>query len=101
MFTEITSALARPDPHPDAEAFLAYLLEPETAVRIAFVEGTCNPVAQMGDPRVMAAFGRDQLDAIQWDTLEEDIARCVDYDLVPDHDELLGHLRAAARTAGH
>jgi hypothetical protein len=40
--------------HPSAAAFLAYmyLLEPATAVRVAFADGTCNPVAQVGlEPR--------------------------------------------------
>lgn len=98
VFTEISSALAHTKPNPLALSFLDYMLEPETAIRIAFVEGTCNPVVQMGDPKVMSAFNREQLDAIQWDTLEEDIARCADYDIVPDHRELLGHLRRAAST---
>ncbi len=80
-----------------AERFLEFLLEPETAVRAAFTEGTCNPVVQMGDPKVMAAFTRAQLNAIQWDTLEEDVSRCADYQLVPSHDRLLEHLLAARK----
>ena len=88
-----------PEPHPLAAAFLEYLVEPETAVRVAFVDDTCNPVAQMGDPAVLAAFSRSQLEAIQWDTLEEDIARCADYDIVPDLDALLALLRDAAVSA--
>lgn len=96
VFTEITSALAHQDPHPLAQSFLGYLLEPDTAIRIAFIDGTCNPVAQMGNPAVMAAFRKEQLAAIQWDTLEEDIAYCADYDIVPDHDALLNRLHAAA-----
>ena len=95
VFTEVTSLLRRPDLHPGAQQFIAYLLEPETAVRVALSPGTCNPVAQVGDPRVMRAFSREQLNAIQWDTLEEDISRCADYDLIPDHDRLLVALQAA------
>ena len=97
-FTEITSVISGAQRSRWAEPFLHYLLEPETAVRVAFVDGTCNPVAQMGDERVRAAFSAAQLDAIQWDTLEEDISRCVDYDIVPNHASLLERLRAAAAT---
>jgi spermidine/putrescine transport system substrate-binding protein len=97
VFTEITSKLASPRPHPRADEFLEYLLEPDTAQRIAMLDGTCNPVAQMGDKRVFAKFSKQQLNAIQWDTLEEDIARCADYDQVPDHARLLALLHAATR----
>ena len=34
-----------------------------------------------------------QLDAIQWDTLEEDVSRCAHYDIVPDLPNLLIQLR--------
>jgi spermidine/putrescine transport system substrate-binding protein len=46
----------------------------------------------MGDKKVMSAFSSLQLQAIQWDTLEEDISRCVDYDLVPNSVTLLRRL---------
>ena len=93
-FTEITSVLHHADTSPLAQTFLAYLLEPETAIRAAFVEGTCNPVAQMGEPRVFNAFSTQQLEAIQWDNLLEDVSRCADYRLMPNHDSLLTRLRA-------
>ena len=54
-FTEVTSVLHHADTSPLAPTFPAYLLEPETAIRAAFVEGTCNPVAQLGEPRVFNA----------------------------------------------
>ena len=77
------------DVHPapeEAEDFLEYLLEPETAFRAsAFAERTANPVAQMGMPEVFERFSARELEAIQWDDLEEDIARCADYDLMPEH----------------
>ena len=103
VFTEITSALARPDASPLAPMFLNYLLEPETAIRAAFVQGTCNPVAQMGQPQVFNAFSADQLKAIQWDSLLEDVSRCADYQIMPNHDSLLTRLRgvrAHARSLG-
>ena len=96
VFTEITSVLASASQTGEAEDFLEYLLEPETAFRAAFAERTANPVAQMGMPEVFERFTPHELEAIQWDGLEEDIARCADYDLVPDHAALLPRLRDAA-----
>ena len=94
VFMEITSCLNHDLLSPVAEDFLEYLLQPESAVHIACVEGTCNPVAQMGDPKVFARFSNAQLDAIQWDSLEEDISRCAHYQIPPSQDQLLARLRA-------
>lgn len=88
-FSEITTLLKPPDPHPGAQSFLEFMLEPATAVAIAFVEGTCNPVAQMGDARVLKAFTRRQLEAIQWDTLEHQLQRCADYQIPPSRKQLM------------
>ena len=99
VFTEITSVLEAATRSGEAEDFLAYLLEPETARRVALSERTANPVAQMGIPEVFDRFTAEELDAIQWDGLEEDIARCADYDLMPDHAALLPLLRNAIRAA--
>ena len=99
VFTEITSVLESASRTGEAEDFLEYLLEPETAFRAALAERTANPVAQMGMPEVFDRFSARELEAIQWDDLEEDIARCADYDLMPDHAALLPRLRDAVRTA--
>ena len=99
VFTEITSVLDAATLSGEAEDFLEYLLEPETARRAALTERTANPVAQMGMPEVFERFTAHELDAIQWDGLEEDVARCADYDLMPDHAALLPLLRKAVRSA--
>ncbi len=99
VFTEITSVLESASQTGEAEDFLEYLLEPETAFRATLAERTANPVAQMGMPEVFDRFSARELEAIQWDDLEEDIARCADYDLMPDHAALLPRLRDAVRTA--
>ena len=88
-FSEITSLLRREPAHPAAAAFLRFMLQPETAIAIAFADGTCNPVAQMGDPEVFRAFSPQQLDAIQWDTLEHQLQRCADYQIPPDRQRIL------------
>ena len=95
VFSEITSVLERVDGSPHAESFLAYLLEPETAIKMAFTKGTCNPIAQMGDPRVFNAFSKSQLNAIQWDDLESDLDRCSHYQIPPNNAQLLGLLDSA------
>jgi len=89
VFSEINCALGHPQASPLAESFLLYLLEPRRAIEIAFVDGTCNPVAQMGDPEVFDAFSTAQLAAIQWDSLEADLARCAHYRIAPQYRQLL------------
>ena len=54
-------------------------------------------------PRVLEPFerfGTRDLDAIQWDRLEEDVDRCADYDLMPDHAVLLPLLHRAVASRG-
>lgn len=99
VFLEVTSVVDHGgDPAP-ALAFLEHVLTPEIAPAVAFARGSCNPVAQMGDARVRGRFTPDQLDVLQWESLEEDIARCVPYRIPPDHGELLRRLRAAKGAA--
>ncbi len=100
VFAEVTSVLAGAAAPALAEDFLDYLLRPAVAVSVALSEGTVNPVVQMADPTVMAAFSADHLAAIQWDSLEEEISRCAHYRVVPSYDALferLNHVKAAAR----
>jgi spermidine/putrescine transport system substrate-binding protein len=99
-FAEVTSVVERADTPPAAEEYLAYMLRAEAAIAIAFASGACNPVMQMGDPAVMRAFTADQLDAMQWPSLEEDIARCAPYALAPQYETLLARLREASQSAG-
>ena len=99
VLTEITSVLKAAPRTGEAEDFLEYLLEPETACRVALTERTANPVAQMGMPEVFDRFTAGELDAIQWDGLEKHIARCADYGLMPDHAALPPRLPDAIQTA--
>jgi spermidine/putrescine transport system substrate-binding protein len=96
---EVTSVVNNPDVSPLAEEFLAYVQGPEVAHTVAFAEGTFNPVTQMGNPDCFKLFTPDELDAIQWDSLEEEMARSVEYDIVPDYDKLLDIMTAAKREA--
>ncbi|WP_420343734.1 ABC transporter substrate-binding protein [Paenirhodobacter sp.] len=97
---EITSTVNNPDLSPQALDFLKYVQDPEVAHVVAFAEGTFNPVSQMGNPDCFKLFTAEELDAIQWDTLEEDMARSAEYDIVPDYDAALEILTAAKRLRG-
>ncbi|KGM48653.1 ABC transporter substrate-binding protein [Pseudooceanicola atlanticus] len=89
VWAELTSLVNNPDPSPLAADFLEFVQKPEIAKAVGFAEGTYNPVAQMGDPDVFAMWDSDELDAIQWDSLEEESANSVEYDEVADYDKLM------------
>ncbi len=99
-FVEVNAALAFAAQPAEAEAFLAYLLRPEAAARAALAGGAANPVLQMRDPAVFAAIGRDALEAMQWDTLDADLGRCLQYGIVPGYERLHALLLAARVSAG-
>ena len=80
--------------------FLDYVQAPDIAHTVAFAEGTYNPVAQMGNQECFDLFTKDELDAIQWDSLEEEMGRSAEYDIVPDYDAALDLMTAAKRARG-
>ena len=96
---EVTSVVNNPDVSPLATQFLEYVQHPETAHTVAFAEGTFNPVTQMGNPDCFKLFTKEELDAIQWDSLEEEMAASIEYDIVPDYDKLLDIMTSAKREA--
>jgi spermidine/putrescine transport system substrate-binding protein len=96
---EITSVVNNPQISPLAEDFLEYVQSPEMSHKVAFAEGTFNPVTQMGNPDCFKLFTPEQLEAIQWDSLAEEMSRCAEYDIVPDYDKLLDIMSAAKREA--
>jgi len=97
VWIELTSVVNNPDPSPLAEEFLAYIQRPDVSKKVSFAEGTYNPVTQMGDKAVLASFSKEELDAIQWDSLEEEMANSVDYDINPDYAEMYELYSAAKR----
>ena len=97
IWIEVTSVVNNPQVSPLAEDFLAYVQRPEVAKKVAFAEGTYNPVTQMGSDAVLASFDADELDAIQWDTLEQEMANSVDYDINPDYDAMYDIYSATKR----
>jgi spermidine/putrescine transport system substrate-binding protein len=96
---EITSVVNNPQVSPLAADFLEYVQSPEMSHTVAFAEGTFNPVTQMGDPACFELFTPEELEIIQWDSLEEEMAGSVEYDIVPDYDKLLDIMTAAKRAA--
>jgi len=94
---EVTSTVNNPDLSPLAVEFLKHVQDAEVAHTVAFAEGTFNPVAQMANPDCFKLFTKDELDAIQWDSLDEEMARSVEYDVVPDYDKLLEIMNSAKR----
>jgi len=97
---EITSTVNNPNLSPLAVEFLSFVQLPDVAHTVAFAEGTFNPVAQMGNPECFNRFTAEELDAIQWDSLEEEMARSAEYDIVPDYNVALDLMTAAKRDRG-
>ena len=97
VWVELTSAVNNPDPSTLAEAFLAFVQQPEICKVVAFAEGTYNPITQMADPEVFAKFSAEELDAIQWDSLDEEMSRSVEFGVVADEAELTAIYLAARR----
>ncbi len=89
VWVELTSVVNNPDPSSLAEDFLEFVQDPEISKAVAFTEGTYNPVTQMGDPNVMGKFDEEELDAIQMDSLAEEMARSLDYQVVASYDALI------------
>lgn len=97
VWIELTSAVNNPDPSSLAEDFLDYVQGAEASKTVAFTEGTYNPVCQMGNPEVMALFDTEELDAIQMDSLSEEMARSLDYQVVASYDDLINIYTQARR----
>ncbi|WP_324752204.1 PotD/PotF family extracellular solute-binding protein [Roseovarius sp. Pro17] len=98
VWVELTSVVNNPDPTELAQDFLEFVQTPEIAHAVAFTEGTYNPVAQMGNEEVMALFTEDELDAIQMDSLAEDMAKSADYQVVTSYDALIDIYTQARRS---
>ena len=89
---------ANPDPSNLAEDFLEFVQKPEISKAVAFTEGTYNPVSQMGSDNVMSLFDKDELDAIQMDSLAEEMSRSLDYQVVASYDALIEIYTKARRS---
>jgi spermidine/putrescine transport system substrate-binding protein len=97
VWVELTSVVNNPDVSPLAEEFLHFVQKAEIAKAVSFAEGTYNPVSQMGNPEIFKLWNNTELDAIQWDSLSEELSRSADFSIVPDYDALLKIYTAAKR----
>ena len=97
VWIELTSVVNNPNVSPLAHDFLKYVQRPDVSKTVAFAEGTYNPVTQMGDPKVLDQFSKEELRAIQWDTLEAEMSRSVDYQINPDYSRMYDIYSAAKR----
>lgn len=98
MWVEVTSLVNNPVHSPLAEDFLKYVQDPVVSHTVAFAEGTFNPVAQMANKKCFDLFTSDELMAIQYDSLEEEMSRSRAYDIVPDYDVAHDIMVEAKRT---
>lgn len=89
VWVELTSAVNNPDPSDLAAGFLEFVQLPEICKSVAFSEGTYNPVTQMGSADVMALFDEEELEAIQMDTLAEEMERSLEYNVVASYGTLI------------
>ncbi len=99
VWVEVTSLVNNPNPSTLAEDFLEYVQQPEVCKKVAFAEGTYNPVSQMANPEVFKLYNKEELDAIQWDSLPEEMARAADYSINPDYDKMGEIYNTAKREA--
>ncbi len=51
----------------------------------------------MGDPAVFAKYSSEELEAIQWDSLEEELSRAAQYNVIKDYEALNAIYTAAKR----
>ena len=89
-----------PNLSPLAEEFLSLRAAAGRGAYRRLRRGHLQPGHQMGDPACFDLFTAEELDAIQWDSLEEEMARSIEYDIVPDYDAALDLMTAAKRARG-
>ncbi|MDX2185382.1 MAG: PotD/PotF family extracellular solute-binding protein [Opitutaceae bacterium] len=95
---EVTSVVNNPDVSPLAEDFLEYVQQPDICHTVAMAAASHNPVTQMSQPEVFSKFTKQELNCFQWETLEEDMTRSADYEVIPDNDLLTSIYLEAKRS---
>ncbi len=99
IFTEITSILKKSDVN--AEKYLDYILSEKRSYEIAMSKYTCNPVLQMGNPKVFNHFSKKDLKIIQFDDLNNSKYHSYEYQVVPNYKKLLGIFRKTLSLYAH
>ena len=73
----------------NAEKYLDYILRDNKSYEIAMSKYTCNPVLQMGNPKVFNLFTKKDLKVIQYDSLADSNNYSHEYQIVPNYKKLL------------
>jgi spermidine/putrescine transport system substrate-binding protein len=97
---ELNSAINNPNLHPKIFDFLEWITTPDAAYIVATANNNLQPVTQMVQEKVLSKFSKEQLAAMQYDTLEERVSKAVEFDIVPGYDKLLDIYTAARRARG-
>ena len=88
IFTEVTSILKNKT-YSNYEPFLDYILSQRKCYEIAMSKFTCNPVLQMGNSKLFNLFSRNDLNIIQWNTLNNSRLYSHEYQIIPNYKKLL------------
>ncbi len=88
IFTEITSVLI--NSKVNAEKYLDFILTDQKSYEIAMSKYTCNPVLQMGNPKILNRFSKSDLEIIQFDNLDDSKFHSFEYQIIPNYKKLLG-----------
>jgi spermidine/putrescine transport system substrate-binding protein len=97
---ELNSAINNPNFNPKTFEFLEWMVKPDQAYIVASGNGNLQPVSQMSQEAVRAKFSKEELDAMQYDTLDHRLAAATEFDIVPQYDKLYDIYTAAVRARG-
>lgn len=97
---ELNSAINNPNFNPKTFDFLEWMVKPDQAYIVASGNGNLQPVSQMSQEAVRAKFSKEELDAMQYDTLDKRLAAATEFDIVPQYDKLYDIYTAAVRARG-
>ncbi len=92
-FIELTSIIRDTALPNIANEFLRYILEPSVMAGIAMNPNVCNPFVQMSSFNVFNKLTAQYLDAIQYESLDQDMQNCAMYDIPPNFNELMSCLQ--------
>jgi spermidine/putrescine transport system substrate-binding protein len=98
LWIELNSAVNNPNPHPEVMDWFEYILQPEASYYVATAGGFLLPVGQMSQPKLLAKFSKEELNAFQWDEFDLRASRAVEYDVVPDYNKLYDIYTSALRS---
>ena len=97
---EMNSAVNNPDFLDATFDWLEFITTPDAAEMVARGNGNLQPVSQMSQPELFNRFSAEELAAIQWGEFDERIANAVEFDIVPQYDQLYDIYTAAMRARG-